>query len=780
MAKEKKGLIFKRHVNEDDTAGREELHQEDNGAEALTENGNAEEAFPEQGEAAEAFTEQGGAFGEGNGAEQQKEFKEPKEKRPSRTVRKLTFDSLITRMIASFMILIVMILLLGTVSYLAAKKMISAEVKTSLKETVSAKGSYLELGLQQIDDQMIEILSMDEMAAYYLNQNLDINSLTQEQKTAKGEIESKIQNIKAISEFVYHIYLISDVASGLTTTPAKLTDNFYDRFVESEEGNIITQASEKYGYLGEHAFLEASVAEKEDTFVSSEYAISLWRKVNMKTNVILIVDIDRSVIYEALSELNNGDGSYTAFITSDGNETVYCGSDSGEAAAAQELPVFHELSAYQKAAASETTDGYSEITWQGKSYVFVYSKIGSTGAMLITLVPTSHFLGSTKTIQAITFLMVLVAFIIAVIMCVFLSRSLSRGVADITGPLDSASKGDFTVSLEIKRKDEFGQIAGSIANMISGVRKLIAEVKEVMETVKNASELVGDNTNRLIESCNEISTAIGEIENGVTVQADDAQECVVQVNTLSDQIRTVYEYTDEITRISEDANNTISEGMEVIEDLNVKSKATEDITGAIQKDIVSLSEQTKAIGNFANMINEIAFQTNLLSLNASIEAARAGDAGRGFSVVAEEIRNLADQSLKAAKQIGGIVEEIQNQTAQTVDAVHKAGDIVASQSGSLDNTLDAFHKVNDRVTMMVENLSKITEGMELIEHTKKEAVNAIMNISAVSQENSANSVQVDANAKKQKEFAEELRKTVEILEDKAGQMEGTVSLLKVE
>ena len=82
-------------------------------------------------------------------------------------------------MIASFLVLIVMILLLGTVSYLVAKQMISKEVKTSLSATVSAKGSYLELGLKQIDDQMIEILTMDEMAEYYLNPNLNLNHLFQ-------------------------------------------------------------------------------------------------------------------------------------------------------------------------------------------------------------------------------------------------------------------------------------------------------------------------------------------------------------------------------------------------------------------------------------------------------------------------------------------------------------------------------------------------------------------------------------------------------------------------
>ena len=705
--------------------------------------------------------------------------KEKKEKRPV-LKGKISFDSMITRMIGAFMVLIVMIMLLGTVSYLVARQMISNEVKSSLTKTVSAKGSYLELGLQQIDDHMVEIMTMDEMVAYYLNPELDVNNLTKDQLDAKAEIESEIQNFKVISEFVYHVYLLSDIANGLTTTPGKLTDNYYTAFTESAVGSAIHSGDAKFGYIGAHPYLEELVAVTDDKFDCSEYAISMWRKINLKTNTVLIVDINREAIYNALAELNNGVGSYAVFIAPDGNETVYCGSDSTETVAADNLPVFSELEAYQKALTSEEADGFSQVKLQGETYVFAYSKIGETGAMLISLVPTSQFLASAKTIQFITFAMVLAALIIALIMCITLSRSMSKGVSVITKSLDRASQGDFTSSVRMKRKDELGQIADSLDNMTSGIKTLIVQMKEVMGTVNEATGQVGDSTERLILSSDEISHAIGEIEHGVSVQAEDAQECAVQINALSEKISTVYDYTDEIIKMSEDANATISEGVVVIDELGVKSRATADITQKIQKDIVSLNEQTKSIGGFANVINEIASQTNLLSLNASIEAARAGEAGRGFAVVAEEIRKLADQSLSAANQIGDIVAQIQKQTKQTVDAVNEAGEIVASQNSSLDNTMVAFHKVNDCVKAMANNLSQITEGMEVIEKSKMEAVSAVMNISAVSEQTSANSVEVDANAKKQKELVEELRKTVELLESKACQMNEAVSVLKVE
>ncbi len=702
----------------------------------------------------------------------------PKKEKQKRVLKqptgKLSPNSLVVKMVGAFVILIVMIFLVGTVSYMVARNVVSEEVKASLADTVAAKGSYLELGLEQVDNQMMEIISMDECAAFYLNPNLDITSLTKEQTTAKGEIDTKIRSMQSLTDFVYHVYLISDIASGLTTTSASMSVGIYEDFIASEAGQQIAAAEEKQGYIGAHSYLEDLVHETDEKFNCSDYSLSIWRKVNFKTNLILIVDIDKNAIYEALTELDYGEDSYAAFVEPDGNETVYCGGTK------EEMPVFSELEAYQTALSAESPDGYQEIRFQGQSYLFAYSRIGSTGAMLVTLVPTSQFLGATRSIQLITYMMVLIALVIAVIICIYLSGTLGRGVTEITRPLDQVSQGDFTVEVYLKRRDEFGQIARSLSHMLSNMRALILEMQGVMGTLQYASEQVGDSTQRLTQSSDEILGAIEEIDRGVSLQAEDAQDCVVQINELSEQIRTVYEYTDEISKISEDANRTITEGMEVIDELGEKSRAKVEITSAIQRDILSLNDQTRAIGNFAGVIDEIASQTNLLSLNASIEAARAGDAGRGFAVVAEEIRKLADQSLKAAKQIGEIVGKIQTQTGQTVDAVHHAGDIVTSQSDSLEKTQDAFHKVNQRVKMMADNLSRMTAGMAKIEASKKEAVNAIMNISAVSEQTSANSVQVDGIAKQQKEYVSELRGTVEQLAEKAQQMEETVSQLKVE
>ncbi len=714
--------------------------------------------------------------------EKQKVKKEKKQKavKQVKPRKKTVFSSLITKTVFAFIILILIIVVQGVSSYTTAKNMLMEEAEDSLVSTVKAKGNYLELGLEHVSSRMIELLTGGDILSSFLDSNLNPEEMTDEQKEMRDAVLEVVGDIKSFSSFVSHIYFFSSHLSGKSSTPLVMYGDYYSKFAESDLGKKILGTVDRVGYLGAHDYLENTIAEEQggaNKFDASKYSISIWRKINMKSRtVVFIVDIDRATIYSALADLDNGLGSYSVFIAPEGRETIYAGGE-GDVSAA---PVFSELPVYRQAIESREPEGFLHTSWNGKDYVFAYSMISDTGAMVAVMVPSEALMESAKAIQTNTFLSVGVAIVLAIVICIFLARTMKGGMKMVTKRLEKVSGGDFTENKPPKSRDELGQIAGSVDGMAESIRGLIVQVKEVMETVTGVTGQVGEHTETLIRSSSEICGAVSEIEQGIATQAEDAQDCVTQITELSGQIEVVSGYSNEITRISEDTNGAINEGLDIIDELHEKSKATEEITYAIQKDIVSLNEQTKAIGAFANIINNIAAQTNLLSLNASIEAARAGEAGRGFAVVADEIRTLADQSKEAAKEIGGIVGKIQAQTDSTVEAANRAGTIVASQNESLDSTLQAFHKVNDRVKQMVENLAKITEGMNRMEDASKETVNSIMNISAVSEETSANATQVDSNAKMQQSLVDELKKSVELLSEKAAQMEETVGVLKVD
>ena len=145
----------------------------------------------------------------------------------------------------------------------------------------------------------------------------------------------------------------------------------------------------------------------------------------------------------------------------------------------------------------------------------------------------------------------------------------------------------------------------------------------------------------------------------------------------------------------------------------------------------NLERKSSSIGEIINVINEIADQTNLLSLNASIEAARAGDAGRGFAVVASEIRKLADQSKESVNNIISIIEGIQEDTHKAVNIAREAEEVLRLQENAVSNTTQSYLNINDSVENLVVQLRQIIENVDNIEEARVSTLGAIESISAV-------------------------------------------------
>jgi methyl-accepting chemotaxis protein len=242
----------------------------------------------------------------------------------------------------------------------------------------------------------------------------------------------------------------------------------------------------------------------------------------------------------------------------------------------------------------------------------------------------------------------------------------------------------------------------------------------------------------------------------------------------------LYENTNENEKIADYTQSVTNDGIHIIEELNDKSIATSEITQDVIIKIQEFEVQSKKIESFVNIINEIASQTNLLSLNASIEAARAGEAGRGFAVVAEEIRKLADQSIKAANQIQKTVSDIASQNKETVTTAKMAEEIVASQTEALKRTINVFNNISKHVNSLADNFKNILVRLDNIESVKEETLNSIQNISAVTEETAAASQQMNATALLQTESVERLRESIIVLEKDSKVLEESIKKFKVE
>lgn len=665
-----------------------------------------------------------------------------------------------SKLIISFAIPILLMAIFGVVSYNKSADSIISNYENIATDTLNATKDYILMGIDSTASRSYDLAGNDKFKFYYKNAD-DLN--TEESKAALSEVKNEVSTAKSSHSFLYAVHAIGEEGSSISTVDT-LPEDFHNSFEQSPEGQLITSATGRYIWVGNHSFLDDKLNNKQ-----INYAISIIRKMS-ENNGYIIMDVATSEISKSITQVNLGEGSIVGFVTKDGYEVL---------ANTEETSVFSELDYCQGISEQTEASGFSYEKFNGDNYLFLYSKVGDTGAALCALVPKNTILKDALAIRRLSIIFVGLACVVAIAIGTLIAGSIGREITKLTKSIAQAAKGDLTVRFDTKRRDEFLVLSNSLTDMIGSMRSLIEQAATVGERVSNSAVVLSNTSSDILRSTKDISLAIDEIGEGVIQQADDTEQCLSQMSDLSERINQVYGSTYEIEKIAEDTKDIVDEGITTMDELNNKSSATTEITHVVIDEIEELEYQSRSIANFIGIINEIAAQTNLLSLNASIEAARAGESGRGFAVVADEIRKLADQSLKAADQITDIVNVIQQKTQGTVTSAKQAESMLQSQMEALSKTVSTFDNINTHVANLVNNLSTISEGVKGIENSKEGTLDAIRNISAVSQQTATSSEEVSATANNQIDSVEYLSKSASELAEDARKLEEAIRLFHI-
>lgn len=314
------------------------------------------------------------------------------------------------------------------------------------------------------------------------------------------------------------------------------------------------------------------------------------------------------------------------------------------------------------------------------------------------------------------------------------------------------SEGDFSKQENnIKSNDELGRLAIALDNMRDEVAQVLNKVKYSAENLNSAVEHMSVTTNQSAQVSNQIAMSITDV-------AESSMKELDAVNSTNEEIDKFKYNVDNMSDVVQNAVEKGRKTSDVAADGGVKlKKAIEQIqrieaaTARSTKVVDSLGEQSMEIGKIVKTISEIAEQTNLLALNAAIEAARAGEAGRGFAVVADEVRKLAISSQEAAMDISNIITEIQSNTKLAVQEIESGNKEVVAGTKSIESTEEAFGSIISMVqdvSAQLENIAKVVSEMAnsgnviaknistVRESSKKNAEEA-ENVSAASEEQSA-------------------------------------------
>jgi len=344
----------------------------------------------------------------------------------------------------------------------------------------------------------------------------------------------------------------------------------------------------------------------------------------------------------------------------------------------------------------------------------------------------------------------LFACVVSCILLVFMTGSnYKRSIKQFSSDIEGFKAGDFSHMIEPKSYGVLGFVASVVNLVISDIRSLIESFFNLSLSITQASRKVTSTSENSISAIDEISKTIDEIAKGASAQAEEAQLGVQVVDKLSDQINFVYESYSGITNETNKIIDLNTVGLKAVTTLRDKSKETYETSEKIFAVVENLTNTTKDIGLFVESIENIAEQTNLLALNAAIEAARAGEAGKGFAVVADEVRKLADQSRKSTEEINNMMQSIQEESALAISSMEIMKKVSQDQNLAVDKTNSSFNDIANAIDYIVTKINDVNTAVIKMQNDKGEVISAIENISSVSQQTAASSEEVAATTESQ-------------------------------
>ncbi|MBO8170215.1 MAG: methyl-accepting chemotaxis protein [Thermoanaerobacteraceae bacterium] len=368
--------------------------------------------------------------------------------------------------------------------------------------------------------------------------------------------------------------------------------------------------------------------------------------------------------------------------------------------------------------------------------------------------------------------LILGAILIAVVLSFMLARSFTNPILVAINFAREIAKGNLSVrEVDIKSKDEIGELAEALNKMRSSLRSMIQKVKETSQQLAASSQELSASGEQISNTATEVANAIEQVASGAEEQTERITGTANNINFLIEQIETVDRQSQEMAAAGERVENSILQGTESVSKSISQVRSIKEKTEETSRVVEELGEKSNEIDNIISLITNIAEQTNLLALNAAIEAARAGEAGKGFAVVAEEVRKLAEESVAAAENIAKIVKEIQEGVSNAVTSMHGVSVAVDDGLSGIENTGEIFTAIKTVVENLAQQIEEVTNSAKEMALKGQEAGKNIQDIAAVSEEFASSAEEVSSSSQEQTAATEEIvasaQKIAQMAEDLA-------------
>lgn len=661
--------------------------------------------------------------------------------------KRLKLNSIRTKMILGIMaICIIPLIIVGIGSYFESKLILSNKL------TVTSTQSLTEIndGLNEYFNALTEIVAITASSSQFENVDTGDNI---------GYIQDMLNTVKDNKEDLLGAYYGTASHQFIISPDQKMPDGYdptirdwYKQAAENRGKVVITPPYEDAS-TGNNVITVAKAVEKDGKVVG-----------------VMAVDCTLSTLTEKMNQKKIGNTGYVYMANVDGiilthPKTELINTDEAT-----------KVSFWERAQTQDS--GFVKYQYKGVDKFGVFQTNPITGWKLIATLAEAELSNDTKAILMTTMLIILLMLLISTISSIVLSNGIAKNIYKLKEVFAKASEGDLTVSIVAATKDEFGDLADSFNKMIRNISELMESVTLSSDTVLETSTNLADMSSEVTLAMGEVARSIEEVSRGTVSQAQDAQEGAIGMESLANKLDTISGNSKEMDEISKNTKLLSSRGLSMVDTLIEKSNETRVSTNEVNSMVADMYESTKQISAISDTLTNITTQTNLLSLNASIESARAGEAGRGFSVVAGEIRKLAEQSNAFTEEIKTIIENIQMKSATAAEAIQSTKSIVEEQDLAVGQTKEIFSEILSAIEAMIIKVDEIDKSIAVTNENKTILVSSIENISAVSQQTASASEEVTASTEEVTATMEEFNRYSSELKKLANQLEDQIRKFK--
>lgn len=667
------------------------------------------------------------------------------------------------KLILGFFVPVILMIMLGLISYSQARKGMFQAYEKATSQALVSMGDYFDYVFNSIHGIGADCVIDATVKSYVDGTNAaDQATLRKESSAVKN-----LLNLKKISNpYIMNIYLIPSEDKKIVSTNNNKNLGFYQELKDSNSDSGI--AIDQYGtWLGYHDIINNKL-----DLLDHEFGISLIRDFST-SDAFLVIDLDTIQLRDQISHFNLEGDSILGFVTTDGKETLITNAkDSLE-------HVFVGQKFYQKAVDGDEMSGMEYVSFKGETYFFIYNKIEMSNAMLALLVPQSVVVKQADTIKTVSVVCVTIACVMAISIAVILSNSIGGKISYLVKQLLRISQGDLTTEIHCKGRDEVAVLGASIHNTIQTIKGLLQKVANTSNEVKEESNRVGTSSDEMKELSENIMESIKQITQAVESEATSTQSCVMDCEKLSDVITNVNTSVIDMNAFADVTKAMVNSDILKMQELNQQSDRTTEMMRMLTQSISELEEKSKYIHDFVDIINGIATQTNLLSLNASIEASRAGEVGRGFGVVATEIRKLSEESSTAAGEIRKAALEITSKMQSTIQYVEDTESIIKEQNKTESAIITAFYELYEGLEKLHGNINDISSRMKDMEEARNTTLESITNISASTEETTSVAECVAEAMEAQQKSVSALQKTSDDMMQRANDLEKAINIFSI-